>query len=86
MLRAFKHVPVQEIFDRDPYESLRTALKGERLLHVLLASQMVCQPGLRGLLRAIKEHAPLQEETLGGPFARHTFGKRAEPTRRIAAM
>jgi len=26
MLQALKHVPVQEIFDRDPYESRRTAL------------------------------------------------------------
>jgi hypothetical protein len=72
MLHALKHVPVQEIFDRDPYESRRTALKGERLLHVLVAYQMVRQPGMRGLLRAIEEHAPLQD-ALGGPVARNTL-------------
>lgn len=72
MLHALKHVPVQEIFDRDPYESRRTALKGERLLHVLVAYQMVRQPGMRGLLRAVEEHAPLQD-ALGGPLARNTL-------------
>jgi len=54
MLHALKQVPVQESFDPDPYESRRTALKGEKLLHVLVAYQMVRQPGLRGLLRAIE--------------------------------
>ncbi|MBI3799368.1 MAG: hypothetical protein HY268_20680 [Deltaproteobacteria bacterium] len=72
MLHALKQVPVQEIFDRDPYESRRTALKGERLLHVLVAYQMVRQPGMRGLLRAIEEHAALQA-ALGGPLARNTL-------------
>jgi Transposase DDE domain len=72
MLHALKQVPVQESFDPDPYESRRTALKGERLLHVLVAYQMVRQPGLRGLLRAIEEHAPLQA-ALGGPVARNTL-------------
>ena len=72
MLQALKQVPVQEIFDPDPYESRRTALKGEKLLHVLVAYQMVRQPGMRGLLRAIEEHAPLQA-ALGGPVARNTL-------------
>jgi Transposase DDE domain len=72
MLHALKQVPVQEIFDRDPYESRRTALKGERRLHVLVAYQMVRQPGMRGLLRAIEEHAALQA-ALGGPLARNTL-------------
>jgi hypothetical protein len=72
MLQALKQVPVQEIFDRDPYESRRTALQGEKLLHVLVAYQMIRQPGMRGLLRAIEEHAPLQA-ALGGPLARNTL-------------
>jgi len=72
MLHALKCVSVQDIFDRDPYESRRTALKGEKLLHVLVAYQMVRQPGMRGLLRAIDEHAPLQA-ALGGPVARNTL-------------
>jgi len=50
-LHALKGVSAQDIFDRDPYESRRTALKGERLLHVLVAYQMVRQPGMRGLRR-----------------------------------
>jgi hypothetical protein len=72
MLQALKQVPVQEIFDKDPYESRRTALKGEKLLHVLVAYQMVRQPGIRGLIRASEEHAPLQA-ALGGPLARNTL-------------
>ena len=72
MLRALKHVPVQEIFDRDPYESRRTALKGEKLVQVLVAYQMVRQPGIRGLIRATEEHPPLQA-ALGGPVARNTL-------------
>jgi hypothetical protein len=71
-LHALKHVPVQEIFDRDPYESRRTALKGEKLVQVLVAYQMVRQPGIRGLIRATEEHTPLQA-ALGGPVARNTL-------------
>jgi hypothetical protein len=72
MLHALKPLPLQEIFDRDPYESRRTALKGEKLLHILVAYQMVRQPGGRGLVRAVEEHAPLQD-ALGGPVARNTL-------------
>jgi hypothetical protein len=72
MLQALKHVPVQDIFDQEPYESRRTALKGAKLLQVLVAYQMVRQPGIRGLLRAIAEHTPLQA-ALGGPVARNTL-------------
>jgi Transposase DDE domain len=72
MLQALKQIPLQEIFDRDPYESRRTALKGETLMHVLVAYQMVRQPGVRGLVRAIEVHAPLQD-ALGGPVARNTL-------------
>ena len=72
MLHALKHVPLQESFDRAPYDSRRTALKGETLLHVLVAYPMVRQPGVPGLVRAIEEHAPLQA-ALGGPVARNTL-------------
>jgi hypothetical protein len=72
MLQALKQIPLQEIFDRDPYESRRTALKGDTLLYSLVAYQMVRQPGVRGLVRAIEEHAPLQA-ALGGPIARNTL-------------
>jgi hypothetical protein len=72
MLYALKPVPVQEIFERDSSESRRTALKGEKLGHVLVAYQMVRQPGLRGLIRATEGHTPLQK-TLGEPVARNTL-------------
>jgi hypothetical protein len=72
MLQALKTAPVQEIFDRDPYESRRTALKGEKLLHVLVVYQTTQNPYLRGLVRAVAEHAPLQK-ALGGPVARNTL-------------
>jgi hypothetical protein len=72
MLQALNSLPVQEIFGRDPYESRRTALKGEKLLHVLVAYQMVRQPGIRGLIRVSEEQAPLQA-AWGGPRARNTL-------------
>jgi len=71
-LHALKQIPRQEIFDRDPYESRRTALKGETLVHALVAYPMVRQPGVRGLGRASEEHAPWPD-ALGGPVARHTL-------------
>jgi hypothetical protein len=84
MLQVLKRVPVQAIFERDPYENRRTALKGDRLLHVLVAYQLVRQAGMRGLLRAIAEHAPLQA-ALGGPVARNTLAN-ALTQRPVAQM
>jgi predicted nucleic acid-binding Zn ribbon protein len=72
MRQALKQLPRQEIFDRDPYESRRPALKGAALGHALVASQRVRQPGGRGLVRAIEEPAPVQA-ALGGPRARTTL-------------
>lgn len=40
LLRVLKQVPVQAIFDQDPYESRRTALKGSKLLWLLVAFQL----------------------------------------------
>ena len=52
LLYAIGCVNVQQIFIRDPYESRRTAMKGSRLLKVLVfyqllasASQPVASPG-----------------------------------------
>jgi hypothetical protein len=72
MLQALKQVPLQEIFAQDPYESRRTALKGERLLQVLTVHQLLKSPYLRGVVTAINEHRPLQE-AVGGPVARTTL-------------
>jgi hypothetical protein len=72
MLQALKPVPLQDIFNQDPYESRRTALKGERLLQVLTVHQLIKSPSLRGVVTAINEHRPLQE-AVGGPVARTTL-------------
>ena len=40
MLHALSCVPAQDLFDRDPSESRRTVLKGERLLPVFVAYQL----------------------------------------------
>jgi putative transposase len=72
MLQALKHVPIQDIFNQDPYESRRTALKGEKLLRVLTVHQLIKSPYLRGVITAINEHRPLQE-AIGGPVARNTL-------------
>lgn len=72
MLQALKQVPLQDIFDRDPYESRRTALQGEKLMQVLTVHQLLKSPYLRGVVTAIDEHQPLQE-AVGGPVARNTL-------------
>lgn len=71
-LQALKRVPVQAIFDRDPYESRRTALKGERLLWLLVAFQLIKSRFMRGLVQAVEENQPLQA-AVGGPVALNTL-------------
>lgn len=72
LLYAIDRVKTQLIFDRDPYESRRTALKGSRLLKVLVFYQMLKDPSQRGLLRALEESADAQR-ALGGTLALNTF-------------
>jgi len=72
LLRVLKRVPVQTIFDRDPYESRRTALKGSKLLWLLVAFQMLKTPFMRGLVKATQENQPLQE-AVEGPVALNTL-------------
>jgi len=72
LLRALKRVPVQAIFDQDPYESRRTALKGSKLLWLLVAFQMLKTPFMRGLVQATQENHPLQE-AVEGPVALNTL-------------
>ena len=72
MLQALKEVPVQDIFERDPYEGRRTALPGPKLMEVLMVHQVIKSPYLRGVVSAIEEHHPLQE-ALGGLVARTTL-------------
>lgn len=72
LLYAIDRVKTQPIFDRDPYESRRTALKGSRLLKVLVFYQMLKDPSQRGLVRALDESADAQC-ALGGRLALNTF-------------
>jgi len=72
LLHVLKRVPVQTIFDRDPYESRRTALKGSKLLRLLVAFQLLKTRFMRGLVKATQENQPLQEAA-EGPVALNTL-------------
>jgi DDE family transposase len=72
LLAALNRVPLQAIFDRDPYESRRSALPGARLVKVLVVYQMIGTAKLRGLIRPLTEHAGLQA-ALGGTVALNTL-------------
>ena len=72
LLSALDRVPLQAIFDRDPYESRRSALPGARLVKVLVVYQLIGTEKLRGLIRTITEHTGLQA-VLGGTVALNTL-------------
>src|SRR5919109_1622568 len=72
LLSALNRVDLQAIFDRDAYESRRSALPGARLVKVLVVYQMICSEKLRGLIRSITEHTRLQA-ALGGTVALNTL-------------
>jgi hypothetical protein len=71
-LSALERIDLQAIFDRDPYESRRSALPGARLVKVLVVYQMISSEKLRGLIRTITEHSGLQA-ALGGTVALNTL-------------
>src|SRR6266852_1328328 len=72
LLRAIDRVAIQQIFDRDPYESRREALPGSRLLKALVVFQMIATPFMRGLIRTVDDHSALQS-ALGGQLKRNTL-------------
>jgi hypothetical protein len=72
LLAALERVPTQTLFDRDPYESRRTALKGARLLKVLAFFQLCAPPSARGLLDLITA-SEVAQKALGGTLARNTL-------------
>ena len=72
VLRAIDRVQLQQVFDRDPYESRRTALPGSRLVKALVVYQLIKSPRLRGLVRVSQDHTAVQT-ALGGPLARTTL-------------
>lgn len=69
---AIGRVNVQQVFDNDPYESRRTAMKGSRLLKVLAFYQLLAAPSARGLVDAIEDSLDAQA-ALGGTVARNTL-------------
>lgn len=72
LLAAIDRVPTQAIFDRDPYESRRTALPGSRLLKVLAFFQLCAPTSARGLIDLSAESQAAQK-ALGGTLARNTL-------------
>ena len=72
LLAAIDQVPTQTLFDRDPYESRRTALNGARLLKVLAFFQLCAPPSARGLIDLLATSETAQK-ALGGTLARNTL-------------
>jgi len=72
LLRALDRLQLQAVFDRDPYESRRTALPGARLVKALVVYQLIKSPRLRGLVRVSEDHTAVQT-ALGGTLARNTL-------------
>ncbi len=72
VLRAIDRLQLQAVFDRDPYESRRTALPGARLVKALVVYQLIKSPRLRGLVRVSEDHRAVQA-ALGGTLARNTL-------------
>jgi hypothetical protein len=72
LLYAIERVQTQAIFDTDPYESRRDAMKGSRLLKVLVFYQLIKDPTQRGLVRVVDESQAAQA-ALGGRLARNTL-------------
>jgi Transposase DDE domain len=72
LLSALSRVNLQAAFARDRYESRRKALPGARLVKVLVLYQLIRSEKMRGLVKAITEHAGLQA-ALGGEVALNTL-------------
>jgi hypothetical protein len=72
LLSAMDNAPTQAIFDKDPYESRRTALPGSRLLKVLVYFQLSAPSSARGLCDLITA-SQVAQKALGGKVARNTL-------------
>jgi hypothetical protein len=72
LLRAIDRTNLHAVFDRDPYESRRTALPGARLVKALVVYQMIKSPRLRGLVRVSEDHRAVHT-ALGATLARNTL-------------
>lgn len=72
LLYAIERAKIQKFFDSDPYESRRTAMKGSRLLKVLVFYQLVTAPSARGLIDTIEDSLDAKF-ALDGTVARNTL-------------
>lgn len=87
LIAALDRVQTQAIFDRDPYESRRTAMPGSRLLKVLVFFQMLKDRSQRGITRVVAASQEAQQ-ALGGTVARNTLSNalaEREPAQMIEA-
>ena len=72
IVRALNKVGLQEVFDKDPYESRREQLKGSRLVNLMVIYQLIKSRYMRGLVRAIADNENLQKAA-GGEIALNTL-------------
>ncbi|MEW6737731.1 MAG: IS4 family transposase [Acidobacteriota bacterium] len=71
IVKALEKEGLQEVFDKDPYESRRDELKGSRLVNLMVIYQLIKSRFMRGLVRAIKDNESLQKAS-GGEIALNT--------------
>jgi hypothetical protein len=72
IIKVLNKLPIQEIFDKDRYETRRKELKGSRLVKLMVCYQLIKSRFMRGLVRAIEDNPTLQEAT-GGEIALNTL-------------
>jgi len=72
IVNALNKLGLQEIFDKDPYESRRRELKGARLVNVMVIYQLIKSRFMRGLVRAIEDSESIQKAA-GGEIALNTL-------------
>jgi putative transposase len=65
IVKALNKVGLQEVFDKDPYESRRKELNGSRLVNLMVIYQLIKSRYMRGLVRAIKDNENLQKVAEG---------------------
>ena len=87
ILRAVERARTQLVFDRDPYESRRTALTGEMLLKALVVSALLKSATQSGLIAALA-NSPELHTAVGGELKRNTLSnalQQRDPAQMIEA-
>lgn len=72
MVRALEKIGLEEVFEKDEYESRRKQLPGTRLMIVMVIYQMIKSRYMRGLVNAIAENEELQK-VVGNKIALNTL-------------